>query len=114
MLGCEGKKDGKRWWNDRWIEGPTLARFARLVAARILEGVIEKVRHWLSRTGRLEVICNDKVKGGAMGWVSLNDEKIEGDGQETESAVEGSPAQMQNKDRNAVREMTAREDLNQF
>ena len=45
MLGCEGKKDGKRWWNDRWIEGPTLARFARLVAARILEGVIEKVRH---------------------------------------------------------------------
>ena len=40
MLGCEGKKDGKKWWNDKWIESPALARFTRLVGARILEGVI--------------------------------------------------------------------------
>ena len=46
-----------------------------------------------------------------MGWVSLKDEKIGGEGQETESTVEGSLTQMQNKDRNIMREMTAREDL---
>ena len=40
MLGCEGKKDGKGWWNDRWMEGPPLARSARLVGAGILEGGI--------------------------------------------------------------------------
>ena len=59
----------------------------------------------------MKLFVMTRSKGGP--WDELKDEKI-GEGQETESTVEGSPAQMQNKDRNAVREMTAREDLNQF
>ena len=60
----------------------------------------------------MKLFVMTRSKGGP--WDELKDEKIGGEGQETESTVEGSPAQMQNKDRNVVRETTAREDLNQF